>query len=171
VRRKPRLSPLPPPAELNRLLLILKHFEAERDVAVSTAVTAMASMSFGGRLPDHWATIACAAEVGLVGKAGGKLRITRLGEAFVDLNPEQNYELTEAQRLFLVERCVLNGPYSPSVREILGSFRDDTTKQSFFCDLRTAKVNSVLHQSIISFMCSHLSGPMSLAYVHACLSP
>jgi hypothetical protein len=114
----------------------------------------MSSMSFGGRLPDHRVTIASAAATGLVSKASGKLRITRLGEAFMDLNPEQNYELSEAQRAFLVERCVFAGPYMRMVAEILGSFREDAVRQSLFCDLRSSRLDGPLHQSTVSFLCS-----------------
>ena len=72
----------------------------------------------------------------------------------MDLNPEQNYELNEAQRVFLVERCVFGGPYMSMVAEILGSFREDVVRQSLFCDLRSSRLNGPLHQSTVSFLCS-----------------
>ena len=144
---------LPAPAELNRLLLILDHFRATRTVALNTAVRAMASMNFGGRLPDHRMTVAGAAASGLVSDTRGRLRITPLGEEFIGLNPEKTYELTAAQKTFLVERCLLREPYAEVTGEILASFRHDVGRKTLFCDLQTSSLDGPLHQSAVSFLC------------------
>jgi len=143
---------MPVPEELNRLMLILKHFDKLRGLSPTTLRRVAASMNFGGRLPDPGSTIAFASAVGFVRSGRQQTRLTTLGGVFLELNPDQTYELTPAQKAFLARHCIFAGPYQETAQGILREFREDRQRGTYSCDLRQSGIANTLAISAVSFM-------------------
>ncbi len=110
-------------AELNRLLLATQTLSNSGGAtSLRTVVEQCQSTVIEGRMPDHTATIRFANSIGLVSEDSSGIRITEAGEAFLDLNPDKSYDLTEGQKRLLIRSCFLQGALRVQTRRLLKSF-------------------------------------------------
>lgn len=117
-------------SELNRVMLLLHSLTGGvGTIRRSILIRECKSISLEGRLPDHELSVSYASDIGFV-KGKQSVRITELGKAFVDLNPEEHYELSIEQKRFLLRSCFLDGLHGRRVKEIFKCFEPSSDSET-----------------------------------------
>jgi hypothetical protein len=114
-------------AELNRIMLLLHSLtEGSRRIRRNALIRECRGVAFEGRMPDHEVSILYATSIGFI-EGKSTLRITEAGKSFVGLNPEQDYDLSAAQKRLLLRTCFLDGIHGRRVKEIFRCFEMSPT--------------------------------------------
>lgn len=117
------LPKVPPPAELNRLLLLLRDLDQGEGVTKTALFEGMSALSLGGLLPDNETTLAFASRTGLVTRSRSRWYASDAGRALMAANPDSLYEPTREQHNLLYHYCVESGPYRRLACQVMGAFR------------------------------------------------
>jgi len=118
--------------ELNRVLMAVAELSVQgQGCSVDSAIALCSSFVFGGRPVDHRETLSLCSFAGLISIAEGKITLTEIGWAFLDLNPIHSYELTDAQKQFVAKRLILSGPWRSRARDLLLSFSPNYPKITY----------------------------------------
>ena len=119
-------------SELNRLLGAVRELVDEQQRASIEAVLRnCASNAIGGSLPDHNETLKFAREIGFVRRWRGEVKLTNEGTAFLSLNRDETYELTEDQRRLLIRSAYLSGAFRSQVLLTLKAFAPAFDKSTY----------------------------------------
>jgi hypothetical protein len=122
------------PEELNRILTLVRDHASPHGLDSQVLVDIAASSTFNANLPSHQLTIAAALAIGLLDNVKGKLRITAKGEDFLSLNPRETYELAPGQARYLVEHCIVIGPYKMEASTLLKKGVRDARSRRIWID-------------------------------------
>ena len=99
------------PEELNHILILVRDHSGPHGLDIQVLVDIAASSTFNAKLSSHQLTITAALAIGMLDNVKGKLRVTSKGDGFLTLNSRDTYELAPGQARYLVEHCIVNGPY------------------------------------------------------------
>jgi hypothetical protein len=118
--------------ELNRILTATAELSFQgQGCSVRSVVALCSSVTFGGRPVDHYNMLRLCSSAGLLSMSQGKVALTESGKEFLKLNPESSYELTDAQKHFVVENLILSGPWRSCARDLFLSFSPNYTKITY----------------------------------------
>jgi hypothetical protein len=110
-------------AELNRVLVATRLLANEKQSAAADVVIEQCqSIVIEGRMPDHQVSIRFATMLGFIVEHRNRLSITESGLAFLALNQDGSYDLTEEQKRLLLRSCFLQGPLRSQTRRLLKGF-------------------------------------------------
>jgi len=110
-------------AELNRVLLAVHDLQDTKGIADTTAVIEYCKGTvIEARIPNHEVSISFAAQLNLLTVRGTEISLTESGVGFLDLNPDNLYDLSEAQKKLLLRICYLHGPLREQARNTLQEF-------------------------------------------------
>ncbi len=120
-------------AELNRVLLITNSLgDGQQAIERKMVIEECQSISIEGRMPEHSDSIDFAIEIGLLeAKGKKKVLLNRHGLAFINLNPEELFDLTSLQKKFLLRWCFFDGIFKEQTKECLKCFEKSETKNTF----------------------------------------
>lgn len=120
-------------AELNRVLIIVKSLAVdehgvERDIVIEQC----RSIAIEGRMPEHADSIEFALKIGLL-KIQGKKKVLLNddGNSFLDLNPEEFFDLTDQQKKYLLRRSFFDGIFHKPAKECLRCFEKSDENKTF----------------------------------------
>lgn len=142
---------MPSPPELNRLVVTLSDLGTPDGVSPSTVTELMRTVCLGGRLPDHRLTLDFARVVGLLEGTRARVRLSRRGLEFLDLNRGHSYNLTQGQAPFLANLCLFSGPYAAVAADLFRAFRRDSASRTFSADLGAFSPQTRVHRTLINF--------------------
>lgn len=98
--------------EFNRVLIAVTELASEeKGCSIGSVNDLCSSVTLGGRPVDHRAVLRLCQHAGLLSVNGSTIRLTGLGQMFLQDNPDRFYEITETQRRFIAERLVFQGPW------------------------------------------------------------
>ena len=110
-------------AELNRVLLAVKDLIDPEGVASLNAVIEYCKNTvIEARIPKHEISISFAKQIGLLTTGGAAVSLTESGLGFLDLNPDNLYDLSDGQKRLLLRTCYLHGALRNHSRRILKEF-------------------------------------------------
>jgi hypothetical protein len=121
-------------AELNRVLLTAKALSPKNSpIGVNSLIKHCKDIAIESRMPDHAITIDFSIEMGLMEiVAKQSVLISEAGYAFLDFNPEELYDLSEKQKLYLLRSFFLDGKFRKNVKECFRCFIASEKKETFF---------------------------------------
>ena len=120
-------------AELNRVLIMVNSLAVEEQgIERKVVIEQCKSKAIEGRMPEHADSIEFAVEIGLL-KAKGRKRVllNDEGKTFLNLNPEELFDLTYQQRNYLLRKCFFDGNIQKEVKECLRCFEKSEKKGTF----------------------------------------
>jgi hypothetical protein len=110
-------------AEVNRVLLAVSDLIGSGSRADARAVIRLCEGTvIGGRMPNHEASIEFAVQIGLLAVDGRYLLLTKEGGAFLEMNPQRLYDLSDDQKRFLIRARYLDRPFREGCLAVLSSF-------------------------------------------------
>ncbi len=111
-------------SELNRVLLFAKTLSSDSAISVSSLIDQCKNITIDARIPDHELSIDYAVMAGLLDYSPGKnkVKLTSDGIDFIELNPEELFNLSDSQKSYLLRKCYMDGPIRSSLRKCLESF-------------------------------------------------
>lgn len=111
-------------SELNRVLLFAKTLSSGSAIPVNILIDQCKNITIDARIPDHELSIDYAVMAGLLDYTTGKkkVKITGDGLDFIELNPEELFNLSGSQKSYLLRKCYLDGPIRSNLRKCLESF-------------------------------------------------
>ncbi len=123
-------------SELNRVLLFAKTLSGGSAIPVNNLIDQCKNITIDARMPDHELSIDYAVMAGLLDYTTGKrkVKITSDGLDFIELNPEELFNLSGSQKSYLLRKCYLDGPIRSSLRKCLESFIESKSGNTLFWD-------------------------------------
>lgn len=85
----------------------------------------------GGTFPNHIENIAVCTELGLIGVNYNLLFLTERGAKFLSLSNSNEYELSNSQKKFLVDKCFLTGTVVDKTKQIILQLSPSYTENTF----------------------------------------
>jgi hypothetical protein len=85
----------------------------------------------GGIFPNHAKNIAVCIELGLIGENDNLLFLTESGTEFLSLGNPDEYELSNRQKKFLIDKCFLTGAVADRTRHIMLQLSPSYTENTF----------------------------------------
>jgi hypothetical protein len=119
-------------ADLNRFLLAIKLLREKNQNADKKAVEYhFKSIVIEGRIPDFELIVVFSEQLEFVRRRKNQLKLTTSGELFLELNPEETYDLSEQQKRFILRKCFLDGPLHKQTRLCLKEFAFSSSKGTY----------------------------------------
>lgn len=110
-------------AELNRILFTVRELADADGVAVIADVIEQCKRTvIEARIPNHESSISFGELLGLLKTSRAMVSLTGEGMAFIELNPQRLYDLSEAQKRLLLRTCYLHGALRKEARRVLSEF-------------------------------------------------
>lgn len=114
---------IPRVEELNHLLAVIALLNGvDSDVPIDFVIEQCRGHVYGGLLPDHQETLEFATSLGLLASTESRTQITEAGRAFLSLNVENTYELTEDQVRYLVRKHYFDGALKVVCHKLFDAF-------------------------------------------------
>ena len=119
-------------ADLNRFLLAIKLLREKNQNADKKAVEYhFKSIVIEGRIPDFELIVVFSEQLEFVRRRKNQLKLTTSGELFLELNPEETYDLSEQQKRFILRKCFLDCPLHKQTRLCLKEFAFSSSKGTY----------------------------------------
>ena len=112
--------------ELNRVLYAVESLGGagpHSAVPLDSVLRVCRDRVFGGRFPDHGATVKFAVELGLINESESSVYVTTTGTEFRELNPERQIELNVGQVDQLTRGHYLSGNFAARTMALFSGFR------------------------------------------------
>lgn len=110
-------------AELNRVLFVTNELkDADGVASIDVVIERCKATVIEARIPEHQNTIAFAGRIGLMVVEASGVKLSDEGQAFIELNPESEYDLSEQQKRVLLRTCYLHGALRKDAMSILRAF-------------------------------------------------
>ena len=117
--------------EINRILIAIKQLSINEFAKKEDVKNECKKIVLGGKFPDHLETINFCISAGIILELNGQLKLLSLGKKLLKANPEEIWDLTELQKILLVEHCFLDGYCKEQSISILKQFLPDNKRQTF----------------------------------------
>lgn len=118
--------------EINRILQSYLSLEnGGQPIDVALLLDECRRQVIEGRMPNHEDSLEFATLLGYMESVDEDVLITDDGRAFVELNPENFYELSSEQKRLLIRRHYLDGQFRRQCRQLLKSFAPSVTKKTY----------------------------------------
>ena len=117
--------------ELNRVLIGVNEISTCDGALIKNVIKHCSSIVLGGVIANHQNTIDFCIRVGLLRWKKDRLFTTDLADEFLYHNKENNYSLSDKQKILLARRCLLSGGLSVKIKEILSQFKPVHHKKTF----------------------------------------
>ena len=117
-------------SELNRVLLFAKTLSSGSSISVEALIDQCRNITIDARMPDHEISIDYAVMTGLLDytKDKRRVKITSDGLDFIELNPEELFNLSVSQKSYLLRKCYMDGPLRRPLKKCLESFTEAKDK-------------------------------------------
>lgn len=151
--------------EFNRVLLVVAQlFDPSRGCNVRPIINTCSSFILGGHIVDHYRTLKLCNYAGLTIMTKSQVKLTEQGKQFLSCNPNNVYEITEQQKVFVAEHLILNGPWQSGVRSLLLSFSPNYSRITYELilaeDLPQNRYNAAVHLLLILGILSKEDGKL-----------
>ena len=136
--------------EFNRILLIVhKLRDKNNKCSIKSVIKYSSSITFGGRYFDHFRTLRLCLQSNFISISKNIIKLNILGFQFLNLNPNQFYEITTQQKDFISIELVFNGLWMSKARDLFLSFNPNyklgTYDLSLFDDFLPKRLNSIIN--------------------------
>ncbi len=126
---------LPQPFELNEFNFILlataELCDQDQSCSAHAVIDSCSYTVFDGRILDRAKLIKLCNYAGLLSYRQGRVKLTEAGREFLNHNPQGSYEITTAQKHWLVERIMFEGPWKSRVRDLFFRFNPQYASFTF----------------------------------------
>jgi hypothetical protein len=117
--------------EISRILLAIKYLSGKEKPSNIGVIRYCQGQVIEGRFPNHSETITFCRQIKLINIENQTLSLTEIGDEILTLNNENELEMNEAQKEFLILKCILNTRISLDVATIIKQFSITYSKRSF----------------------------------------
>ncbi len=122
--------------EANKLLSAIAELTGSSGAALSKSVRDLcSSVVLGGRKHNHTRLVELCASLGFVARRGDRLALAPEGKVFLSNNPSRLYELTPAQKEFLIDHFVFEGKLRSQSEFVFHLFIEDHRRGTWTLDV------------------------------------
>jgi hypothetical protein len=90
---------------------------------------------FAGRALDFERALRLAKLLNLIKEKEKKVSLTGYGKIFLSGNPDRYYELTDAQKRFIINNCIFKGVFSSETKDLFSFFTPDYKDENYYFNL------------------------------------
>jgi len=118
--------------EFNRILISVKKLsDKDNKCRKQDVINYCSSIIFGGSQANHRKNIELCNKSELLKTKNNILQLTILGEEFITLNKNSQYEVTKEQEEFISKRIIFEGPWKHQIKSLLDNFSPNYSKLTY----------------------------------------
>jgi len=116
----------------NKVLIALSDLTPDGSpCSIESLIDQCGIVSFGGQRAEYSSVIDHCHHCGLLQLKNKHVRMSTLGQKFLDANRDRYFEITEAQKQLIVERILFKGAWHSRARELFLLFSFNQTKSKY----------------------------------------
>lgn len=129
--------------EINYVLMTVRNLTEHEDKCHVKDVKSVCNSSvFGFGSVDYWKIIVICVDIGFLNRKKQLISLTSDALEFLELNPENHYELTEKQLSFTARNVLLNGSWTKEARSLFLKFVVNYQDNTFEFDSTNTIISS-----------------------------
>ncbi len=116
----------------NKVIIALSDLTPDGDpCTIESLIEQCGNVAFGGHRAEYSSVIEHCQHCGLLQLKNKHVRLSTLGQKFLDANRERYFEITEAQKQLIIERILFRGAWHSHARELFLSFSFNQAKSRY----------------------------------------